>query len=150
MELPANSASKVTAMQLEEILDIIDRPAAWRWIVRRYFPDGVKCPNCGSPITGEKALAAFSCQERTYCRNCDKSFRPRALTPLAGTEWEPEEFVKLMALSVSGRRTVEIAETLGKSAGCVKGMIERVELVEMSRTMGGVMRGHDHLSSPTD
>lgn len=125
-------------MQLEALLDIVDRPAAWRWIVRRYLPGGVVCPGCGAPITGEKALAAFDALERTYCRACAKTFRPRAVTPLAGTEWEPEEFVKLLLLAASGRRPADIARLFGKSAGCVRDMLERVDLLEAALAVPGV------------
>ena len=117
-------------MQLESILDIVSRPAAWRWIVQRYAPGGVVCPACGAPITGERALAAFEAMERTYCRACDRTFRPRSVTPLAGTAWEPEEFVRLLLLDCAHWKTTDIARQLGKSAGCVRDMLERVELTE--------------------
>lgn len=116
-------------MQLEDLLNIIDRPSAWRWICRQYFPDGVKCPRCGAPITGKRALETFETGgEKVFCSACGRSFRTRAVTPMAGTEWEPEEFVKLLLMDHFGMSPAPIAPLLGKSARCVRDMLERIHL----------------------
>jgi transposase-like protein len=115
-------------IQLEDALDAITKESAWKWIHQRYLPQGVTCPSCGSAISTEKALAAWWKQERTYCKACDSSFRAKSVTPLAGTEWEADEYVKLIILVGTGRRVSDIARILGKSHGAVKAMIDRIEI----------------------
>lgn len=125
-------------MKLEQILDIIDRPTAWAWIRRTYLPAGVVCPVCGAMITGSLALASFSDLKRTYCTGHGGSFRPQAaIAPLRGTEWAPEEFVKLLILSGAGQGTADIAPLLGKSAGCVRDMLDRLSVLDLKHPTGG-------------
>jgi len=117
-------------MQLDQVLDIIDRPQAWAWIRRAYLPDGVICPVCGATITGARALAAFDELERTWCTGHGGSFRAQAaIAPLRGTEWAPEEFVKFLLLSGAGMDSARIAPLLGKSAACVRDMAARVAVL---------------------
>jgi len=124
-------------MQLATVLDIIDRPAAWAWIRRQYLPDGVICPVCGAMVTGSLALAAFEALKRTYCSAHGSSFRPLgAIAPLRGTEWTPEEFVKLLLLSGAGQGPGEISTLLGKSTACVRDMLERLAVLDLKTTTG--------------
>lgn len=119
-------------MKIENCLDAISRDAAWMWIVRRFLLSagllGPCCPSCGARITSEKALRSFFGLRRTYCKSCDKVFTPTAGTPIHETSWVPEEFWELMILHLAGRRPVEIAQHLGKSAGTVREMLDKVEL----------------------
>ena len=118
-------------MQIEQILDVIDRRSAWSWIRRAYLPDGVKCPVCGAGITGDRALASFEAMERTYCKSHRSCFRPgSAIVPLRGTEWAPEEFVKLLLLQACGKDAAGVARILGKSTACVRDMFDRLEVSE--------------------
>ena len=124
-------------MKLDNVLDIIDRQIAWAWIRRTYLPDGVICPVCGSTVTGVKALASFVALERTYCTGHGSTFRPlSAIAPLRGTEWAPEEFVKLMFLHLAEQSTSDIAALLGKSSGCVRGMLDRIAVLNQINTTG--------------
>jgi hypothetical protein len=124
-------------MELDSVLDIIDRVTAWAWIRRTYLPDGVVCPVCGATITGTKALASFTNLERTYCRAHGSAFRPlAAIAPLRGTEWAPEEFVKLLLLHLAEQSASDIGALLGKSAGCVRDMLERLAVLDHKPTTG--------------
>ncbi len=124
-------------MKLDNVLDIIDRPTAWAWIRRTYLPDGVVCPVCGAIVTGAKALASFADLERTYCTGHRSTFRPlSAIAPLRGTEWAPEEFVKLLVLHLAEQSASDIAALLGKSAGCVRGMLDRLAVLDHKTTTG--------------
>lgn len=116
-------------MQIDQVLDVIDRASAWAWIRRQYLPGAVICPGCGATITGAKALAAFERLERTYCSEHRSSFHPMAAIPmLRGTEWEPEEFVKLLLLSGLGQHPAYIGKLLGKSSACVRDMLDRIAI----------------------
>jgi hypothetical protein len=130
-------------MKIEQLLDIIDRPTAWAWIRRQYLPAGIICPVCGAIITGTKPLASFKALERTYCRAHGSSFRPMAtIAPLRGTEWEPEEFVKLLLLHFSAVPVPHIGKLLGKSPGCVRDMLDRLAVLgQLSITGGGSVDG---------
>ncbi len=124
-------------MKLDSVLDIIDRPTAWAWICRTYLPDGVVCPVCGHVITGDRALASFVALERTYCTGHKSAFRPlSAIAPLRGTEWAPEEFVKLLMLHLAEQSASDIAALLGKSAGCVRDMLGRLAVLDHKTTTG--------------
>lgn len=124
-------------MKLDSVLDIIDRQTAWAWIRRTYLPDGVICPVCGSTITGAKALASFVALERTYCTGHGSAFRPMAaIAPLRGTEWAPEEFVKLLLLHLAEQTASDIGALLGKSAGCVRDMQARLSILDHNPTTG--------------
>lgn len=124
-------------MKLDSVLDIIDRPAAWAWIRKEYFPAGVICPVCGSTITGTRALVSFEAIERTYCRSHCGSFRPlAAIAPLRGTEWQPEEFVKLLLLHLAEQSASDIAALLGKSTSCVRDMLDRLAVLDGKSTTG--------------
>jgi len=120
-------------MLIEDCLDIIDRNASWGWIVRQFLPQGPTCPSCSAPISSEKALARFFAMERTYCKECDRVFRPTVGSPIHETRWHPEEFVKLMILDLAGRSPAEIGQHLGKSASSVRDMAAKVELLQSGR-----------------
>ena len=116
-------------MNLNSLLDTITRAAAWAWIRREYISTGPVCPRCGSSITGPKALASFEAYaEKVYCSGCSREFRIKGITPLAGTEWEPEEFVRLLLLDKANVPLPIIATALGKSTRCIRDMIDRLEL----------------------
>ncbi len=115
-------------IQTEELLATVTRPAAWFWIQRRYLQAGPTCPACGESITGARALAAWNDLRRVYCASCGHTFRPTTGTPIADTSWQPEEFVQLLYLVGAGRQPGQIAPILGKSAACVRDMIERFRL----------------------
>lgn len=124
-------------MKLGQVLDIIDRPTAWAWIRKTYLPNGVICPTCGAVITGSRALASFEALERTYCSNHGSSFRPMStIAPLRGTEWGPEEFVKLLLLDSAGIFPADIAAVLGKSVSCVRGMLDRLAVQDLKTPTG--------------
>jgi len=124
-------------MQLATVLDIIDRPAAWAWIRRQYLPNGVICPVCGAVVDGALALSSFEALKRTYCRAHGSAFRPlAAIAPLRGTEWAPEEFVKLLLLSGAGQGAGEISALLGKSSACVRDMLDRLAVLDLNTTTG--------------
>lgn len=124
-------------MKLDNVLDVIDRQNAWAWIRRTYLPDGVICPVCGSTVTGVKALASFVALERTYCTGHGSAFRPlSAIAPLRGTEWAPEEFVKLLILHLAEQNASDIAALLGKSVGCVRDMLGRLAVLDHKSTTG--------------
>lgn len=117
-------------MKIEQVLDIIDRPAAWAWVRQTHLPAGVICPGCGNPVTGRRALASFSALERTYCKACGSTFQAKgAVAILRGTEWQPEEYVKFLLLHLAGLHPKSIAKLLGKSAACIRGMLERMEIL---------------------
>lgn len=124
-------------MQLNQALDIIDRAAAWSWIRRQYLPDGPACPGCGAIITGDRALAAFNRLDRTYCKACGSNSPARAFVQvLRGTEWQPEEYCKLLLLHLAGQPPAHIATILGKSNSCVRDMIDRVQLMDHKTPTG--------------
>lgn len=123
-------------MQIEDCLDIIGRDASWGWIVRQFLPQGPACPSCSAPISSKKALARFFSLERTYCKECDRVFRPTAGSPIHETRWQPEEFVKLMILDLAGRSPVEIGQHLGKSASSVRDMLAKVDLLQVVASAG--------------
>lgn len=115
-------------VEVENLLDIVTRGAAWGWIRRSYHPAGPVCPGCGSPITGARALAAWSDLRKVYCAGCGCQFRPTVGTPLHETSWQPEEYIQLLLLAAVGRKADQIAATLGKSGGCIRDMLDRVRL----------------------
>lgn len=115
-------------IEVENLLDIVTRGAAWGWIQRAYHPAGPVCPGCGSPITGPRALAAWSNLRKVYCAACGCQFRPTVGTPLHETSWQPEEYIQLLLLAAAGRKADQIAATLGKSAGCIRDMIDRARV----------------------
>lgn len=113
-------------MEIEQILDIIDRPTAWAFIRKTHLADGVKCPNCGAVITGTRALASFKAYDRTYCQTHGSTFQPKsAIAQLRGTEWTPEDYVKLRLLNLLPMPLAAIAKILGKSSPCVRDMLDR-------------------------
>lgn len=120
-------------IKIEHLLDVFTRPASWSWITERYLPKGVFCPRCKTKITGSRALAAFREIGRVYCRACRSIFSARAVTPLAATEWQPEQFVKLIVLHGAGRTPGEIGDTLGKSCDAVSDMLDRIETIEAAK-----------------
>jgi len=118
-------------MRIEDCLAVIGREPAWSWIVGQFLPAGPSCPGCRAPIETGKALASFFQLRRTYCKECDRVFTPTAGSPIHETSWQPEEFLKLMILSLAGRTPVEIAQHLGKSAATVRDMLAKVELLQV-------------------
>ena len=124
-------------MRLGQVLDIIDRGAAWAWIRRQYLPDGPACPGCGQTITGQRALEAFDRLERTYCKACGSNSPARAFVQvLKGTEWQPEEFCKFLFLHLTGQAPASIATLLGKSPACVRDMVDRLAVLDLKTTTG--------------
>jgi len=115
-----------STISLEQILAAIDRASAWAWVRRIHLPGGVVCPVCGAIVTGSRAIASFVALERTYCAAHGSTFRPQsAVAQLRGTEWSPEEYWKLRLLHKLQLPAAEIARILGKSAGCVRDMIDK-------------------------
>lgn len=115
-------------VEIENLLDVVTRGEAWGWIQRTYHPSGPFCPGCGSAITGPRALAAWSDLRKVYCAACGSQFRATVGTPLHETSWQPEEYIQLLLLAAVGRKADQIAAVLGKSAGCIRDMLERVRL----------------------
>lgn len=117
-------------MKIEHVLAVIDRPAAWAWIRAHYLPAGVICPSCGATVVGSRAINSFIAMARTYCKSCGGTFQAKAAIPvLRGTEWHPEEYVKLILLHLAGQQPAQIAGILGKSTSCVRGMLDRIEIM---------------------
>ena len=119
-------------MKIEDCLAVIGREPAWSWIIEKFLPAGPSCPGCRAPIGTEKALVSFFQLRRTYCKECDRVFTPTAGSPIHETSWQPEEFLKLMILSLAGRTPVEIAQHLGKSPATVRDMLAKVELLQVA------------------
>lgn len=118
-------------MKIEQILDIIDRPTAWAFIRKTHLGDVVKCPICGAVITGNLALASFAAMDRTYCKAHGSTFQAKsAVAQLRGTEWTPEDYVKLRLLNLVPLPMADIARILGKSAPCVRNMLDRCVALE--------------------
>lgn len=123
-------------MKLEQVLKTIDRAGAWSWIRETYLPAGPACPGCGQIITGSRALDAFARMERTYCKECGSNSPARAFVQvLRGTEWQPEEYVKLLILQLTGQHPAYIGAILGKSSSCVRDMIHRLEILTETPTL---------------
>jgi hypothetical protein len=113
-------------MNIEHVLDVIDRPTAWAWICKTHLGNIVKCPICGALITGARALASFESCKRTYCATHGEVFQARAaVAQLRGTEWTPEGYVKFRLLHLSELPPATIGRILGKSTACVRDMIDR-------------------------
>jgi hypothetical protein len=127
-------------MTIAQVLDIIDRPAAWAWIRRQYLPDGPICPSCGKAITGPRALEAFERMDRTYCKSCGSNSPARAFIPvLRGTEWQPEEYVKFLFFHLFAQQALQAAQAatlLGKSLACVRDMAGRLAVLDLKTTTG--------------
>jgi hypothetical protein len=118
-------------MKIEQILNIIDRPTAWAFIRKTHLGDAVKCPICGAVITGARALASFEAMERTYCQIHGSTFQAKsAVAQLRGTEWTPEEYVKLRLLHLVLMPPAAIARILGKSVQCIRDMLDRCVTLE--------------------
>ncbi len=115
-------------VKAEEMLDAVARSAAWSWMQRRYLQSGPVCQACSAPITGARAVAAWHELRKVYCASCGKESRPTVGTPIYGTSWQPEEYVQLLLLDQAGRTSAQIAAALGKSAACVRDMIDRIHL----------------------
>jgi len=129
-------------MKIEQVLDIIDRSTAWAWIRRQHLPNGPACPGCEQIITGKLALEAFSGLKRTYCKSCGSNSPARAFIPvLRGTEWQPEEYCKLLLLHLSGQQPAYIATLLGKSTSCVRDMLDRLAVLDHKSTAGDLPPG---------
>lgn len=133
-------------IETEELLAVVTRLAAWEWLQSRYLQSGPICPSCQSPITGTRALAAWQDLRKVYCAGCGHTFRPTSGTPIHETSWQPEELVKLLLLVDAGRTTAQMAASLGKSAGCIRDMLERVRLWHASR-LTGCRSSSDQLST---
>jgi hypothetical protein len=119
----------IEIVQVEQLLGMVVRPAAWAWMRERYLQSGPVCPGCGAAITGPRALSAWLDLRDVYCAGCGKSFAATVGTPIHGTSWQPEEFGQLLQLLGAGRTVARIAASLGKSERCVRDMIERLHLV---------------------
>jgi hypothetical protein len=118
-------------MNIEQILDIIDRPTAWAFICKTHLGNVVKCPICGAIVTGTKALASFAAMNRTYCKSHGSTFQAKsAVAQLSGTEWTPEDYVKLRLLNLVPLPPAEIAKILRKSQPCVRDMLNRCTTLE--------------------
>ena len=113
---------------VEAILPVIHRSAAWDWMRRRYLPAGPVC-GCGVAITGDRALAAWQDGRVVYCSACGKRSAATTGTPIQSTSWQPEEYLQLLVLLAAGRSADKIAAVLGKSAACVRDMVERIRLI---------------------
>jgi hypothetical protein len=118
-------------MKIEQILDIIDRPTAWAFIRKIHLGSSVKCPICGAVITGTQALASFEAMKRTFCRTHNSTFQAKsAIAQLRGTEWTPEDYVKLRLLHLLPVPPADIARILGKSVSCVRDMLDKCFTLE--------------------
>jgi hypothetical protein len=124
--------------EIEMLLGSVNRSSAWGWMIASYLPAGPICPNCDSEISGMRALETFKTGGRVYCKLCSSSFVATHGTPIHGTSWQPEEFARLLMLHFFGRRPVDIADQLGKSAGSVRGMLDRYTLFMTSRIAQGI------------
>jgi hypothetical protein len=71
---------------------------------------------------------AYSEMRLVYCSACRHKFRATEGTPIHGTSWQPEEFVRLVVLDGYGLIPTEIARAVGKSLSGVCDMLERLEL----------------------
>lgn len=120
-------------LRLETILQqVVTRAAAWAWMRHEYLPAGPVCPGCGAPITGGRALAAWEDLRSVYCCGCGRRSAATLSTPIYQTEWQPEEYLQLLALRTAGWRRPEIAAALGKSSGAVGDMLDRIRLTAHS------------------
>jgi len=115
-------------VEIERVLQVVARGAAWAWMCREYLPAGPVCPGCGSPITGARAIAAFQDCGQVYCAGCGKRFRATTGTPIHETSWQPEEYVQCLILHLAGKGHAEIGTHLGKSGHAVRDMLERIRL----------------------
>lgn len=109
---------------LLEILPVISRAAAWEWMQHRYLAAGPVCA-CGAAITGARPLDAWNNLRTVYCSSCGRRTVPTAGTPIAGTSWQPEEFLQLLLLRSVGQSAAQISAVLGKSTATVADMIDR-------------------------
>ena len=133
-------------IETEEILDVVTRLAAWEWMQKKYLQSGPVCPACHARITGVRAVAAWGDLRKVYCAGCGHTFRPTSGTPIHETSWQPEEFVQLLLLVEAGRTTTQMAASLGKSAGCIRDMIERIRLSQ-AVGMAGCLSSSDRLTA---
>lgn len=122
---------------VEIVLEAVSRASAWEWMIASFLPAGPICPNCDSDSFGPRALETFREGGRVYCKSCDSCFAATHGTPIHGTSWGPEEFVRLLMLHFSGRRPASIAASLGKSVTSVRSMLDRSALFMTSRIAQG-------------
>lgn len=109
------------------------------WILNKYHADGFVMPCCGEilPFDGDDQLSidvgfisSWLYSRRFYCPSCKKTINPRLGTPLYGTHWSPEDFVKFLIMQELGLSMAEISAVLGKTTRAVRDMAERTALID--------------------
>ncbi len=109
---PGNSFRRgITLVQLMEMYP--DDATAEAWFIAQRWPDGIRCPHCGSANVQEKA-AHKSMPHR--CRACRKRFSVRIGTPLQESKLGYRTWamaIYLMAAGVKGTSSMRLHRDLG-------------------------------------
>lgn len=101
------------------------------WIFHKYHKNGFNFPCCGKTLLVDVGLVStWLSGDRLYCPSCKKTINPRLGTPLYGTHWSPDDFVKFLIMKELGRSTEEISAILGKTPRAVRDMAERTALID--------------------
>jgi len=98
------------------LLDLLDEPACYGFLVAALHPDGLRCPRCGGRhLTVHRAHRAPVLDYR--CAACGRVFNAWTGTALQGTQRRPAALVLLLRGIAQGAPTARLARELGCSRG---------------------------------
>jgi transposase-like protein len=124
-----------------ELIGAAGDVAAWGGMTRRYLGEVPTCSRCGAQITGSRALGTFFVCSRTWCASCSTRFNPAEGTPICSTSWSPVEYSEQILLLAIGASVAQLEAHLGKSAGTIREMIDRVQLLHPEGVQALVLSG---------
>jgi Transposase and inactivated derivatives len=109
----------VLELKSEFSADVLDENLCRDWFLKKLHPDGVYCPQCGLPVTGEKKLGRFWTLDRIQCSEgtCRKSFSALTGTSLNGLGISFRVLYILLFMTACGMNVNRIAPQLGISVG---------------------------------
>ena len=115
-----------------ELLGVLDRcfmseTACADWFLARYYPAGLRCPDCGCAVEGGAAERNFRALRRFECSGCGSRIKPTKHTALGCAKLNVQQFVLLALLIELTRDNNLIAEKVGVSACTVREWREKFQ-----------------------
>lgn len=104
-----------------------DDDTAERWFVQQRWPDGVRCPHCGSSAVSNKTTARGKSGFR--CRSCHKAFTTKTNSPMASSNVGYRKWAIVLFLitnNIAGVASTKLASDLGVTQKSARQLAMRI------------------------
>jgi transposase-like protein len=128
MEQVAANDSKGFAQEARDCLaaEYFDEARCRQWFLQRFYPNGCRCPDCGSAVESERSRATFLELRRFTCSACGNQPRPTKGTILQDSPLTPRDLYLLAILIGLGVEDRDIARSLSVTRETVANWREKI------------------------